>query len=122
MGQVRESRQRVHADNMADAGTNTYDQDFALATASSGQEALLEIEEALNRIKRGATEFAKPLESQSRPLGLRRFRGRDSQRRPNAKKLEAENAVDRARLGDRRDLPRSSEPSPDDKDAEGMEG
>lgn len=121
MGQARESRQRVHADNMADAGTNTYDQDFALAIASSGQEALLEIEEALNRIKTGrygiCEATGKPIEAaRLAAIPWTRFSAEAE------RELEARNAVDRARLGDRRDLPRSSEPSPDDKDAEVLDG
>ncbi len=39
--------------HMADAGTDTYDRDFALSILSSEQNALYEIEQALNRIKFG---------------------------------------------------------------------
>lgn len=39
--------------HMADAGTDQYDQDFALSMISSEQSALYEIEEALNRIRSG---------------------------------------------------------------------
>ena len=53
VSQARESKQRVHGDNIADAGTDTYEQDFVLSIASSEQQALFEIEEALNRIKTG---------------------------------------------------------------------
>ena len=38
---------------MADAGTDTYDRDLALGVLSSEQDALLEIEQALNRIREG---------------------------------------------------------------------
>ncbi|HTL56311.1 MAG TPA: TraR/DksA C4-type zinc finger protein [Candidatus Limnocylindrales bacterium] len=37
--------------HLADAGTDTYDQDFALGMLSSEQDALYEIEEALERIR-----------------------------------------------------------------------
>jgi RNA polymerase-binding transcription factor DksA len=38
---------------MADVGTNSYDRDWALSMISSEQNALYEIEQALNRIKNG---------------------------------------------------------------------
>src|SRR5204863_1489642 len=39
--------------HMADAGTDTYDRDWALSMLSSEQNALYEIEEAMNRIRNG---------------------------------------------------------------------
>ncbi len=39
--------------HMADAGTDTYDRDFALGMLSSEQDAAYAIEEALNRIRNG---------------------------------------------------------------------
>src|SRR5436190_24325742 len=39
--------------HMADAGTDTFDRDFALGMLSSEQDALYEIEQALNRIRNG---------------------------------------------------------------------
>lgn len=39
--------------HMADAGTDNYDQDFALSMISSEQDAIYEIEEAINRITEG---------------------------------------------------------------------
>ena len=39
--------------HMADAGTDTYDRDFALSMASSEQNTLYEIEQAINRIHNG---------------------------------------------------------------------
>src|SRR4026208_1645170 len=51
--QARELKLSAHGDNMADAGTDTYEQDFALGIASSEQQALFEIEDALNRIRTG---------------------------------------------------------------------
>jgi RNA polymerase-binding protein DksA len=38
---------------MADAGTDTFDRDFALSLVSSEQEALSEVESAIKRIKDG---------------------------------------------------------------------
>jgi RNA polymerase-binding transcription factor DksA len=39
--------------HMADAGTDTYDRDWALSMLSSEQNSLYEIEEAMNRIREG---------------------------------------------------------------------
>ena len=39
--------------HMADAGTDSFDRDFALSRVSSEQDALYEIEDALMRIRRG---------------------------------------------------------------------
>ncbi len=39
---------------MADAGTDTFDRDFALSLVSSEQEALTEIDAAIKRIKDGS--------------------------------------------------------------------
>src|ERR1041385_8896988 len=41
------------SEHMADAASDSYDRDCALALLSSGQDALYEIEQALNRIKDG---------------------------------------------------------------------
>ena len=41
------------SEHMADAATDSYDRDWALAMMSSAQTALYEIEQALNRIKTG---------------------------------------------------------------------
>lgn len=40
--------------HMGDSGTDNFDRDFALSLLSSDQDALYEIEEALNRIEKGA--------------------------------------------------------------------
>jgi RNA polymerase-binding transcription factor DksA len=42
-----------YSQHMADAGTDTFDRDFALSLVSSEQELLYEIEEALKRIRKG---------------------------------------------------------------------
>lgn len=42
-----------YGQHMADAGTDTFDRDFALSLVSNEQEALYEIEEAIKRIKNG---------------------------------------------------------------------
>lgn len=43
-----------YSQHIADAGTDTFDRDFALSLVSNEQEALFEIEEALKRIKTGS--------------------------------------------------------------------
>src|SRR3954463_14780716 len=40
--------------HMADAGTDEFDRDFALSMMSSEQDALYEVEQALNRIQNGS--------------------------------------------------------------------
>jgi RNA polymerase-binding transcription factor DksA len=43
-----------YGQHMADAGTDTFDRDFALSLVANEQEALAEIEAAINRIKNGS--------------------------------------------------------------------
>ncbi|MEM0965921.1 MAG: TraR/DksA C4-type zinc finger protein [Verrucomicrobiota bacterium] len=43
-----------YGQHMADAGTDSFDRDFALSMVSSEQEALYEIDEAIRRIREGA--------------------------------------------------------------------
>jgi DnaK suppressor protein len=45
--------QPTFSSHMADAGTDTYDRDFALGLLSSEQDALYEIDQALGRIQNG---------------------------------------------------------------------
>ncbi len=42
-----------YGQHMADAGTDSFDRDFALSLVSNEQEALFEVEEAIKRIKKG---------------------------------------------------------------------
>ncbi len=44
----------LFSEHMADAATDSYDRDWALAMASSTQSALYEVDEALNRISSGS--------------------------------------------------------------------
>lgn len=43
----------AYSQHMADAGTDTFDRDFALSLVSSEQDALYEIEDAIRRIRKG---------------------------------------------------------------------
>lgn len=45
--------QPTFSEHMADAGTDTYDRDFALSMLSSEQSAIYEIEQAIQRIENG---------------------------------------------------------------------
>jgi RNA polymerase-binding transcription factor DksA len=115
--QARELKHRAHGDNIADAGTDAYDQDFALSIASSEQQALFEIEGALNRIKTGRYGFC---EATGKRIDAARLAAIPWTRFSAAaeRDLEANDAVTRARLGDRGDLPHSSEPSEGNEDTE----
>lgn len=53
LAESAKQEQPVFSLHMADAGTDQYDQDFALSMISSDQNALYEIEEALARIRSG---------------------------------------------------------------------
>jgi RNA polymerase-binding transcription factor DksA len=114
--QARELKQRPLGDHVADAGTDAYDQDFALGMASSEQGALFEIEEALNRIKTGRYGIC---EATGKPIDAARLTAIPWTRFSveAERDLEAKDAVSRARLGDRRDLPHN-EPGPEDEDTE----
>jgi RNA polymerase-binding transcription factor DksA len=54
-GLAREAldQQPAFSSHMADAGTDTFDRDFALGMLSSEQDALYEIDDALDRIRNG---------------------------------------------------------------------
>ena len=106
--QARELKHRAHGDNIADAGTDAYDQDFALGIASSEQRALFEIEEALNRVKTGRYGICEATGKRIDPARLEaipwtRFSAEAE------RDLEATNAVDRARIGERGNLNGSAE-------------
>jgi len=114
--QARELKHRAHGDNIADAGTDTYDQDFALGIASSEQQALFEIEEALNRIRTGRYGICEATGKRIDPARLEavpwtRFSAEAE------RDLEASNAVDRPRIGERGDLLGGTE-SPDEEETE----
>jgi DnaK suppressor protein len=88
----------VYSEHMADAGTDSYDRDFALGMLSSDQNALYEIDEAIRRIETGT-------------YGICELTGKQIQRRRLAaipwarfsleaeQQLEQRGAVNRTRLG-----------------------
>ena len=86
--------------HMADAGTDTYDRDFALSVLSAEQNAVYEIEEALHRIRNGRYGICeltgKPIEQQRlEAIPWTRFTAAAE------KMLESDGAVDRTHLGQR---------------------
>jgi|SRR6185369_584204 len=101
--------------HMGDAGTDEYDRDFALSMMSSEQDALYEIEQALNRIQNGA-------------YGICELTGKRIERERLAaipwtrfsasaeKQLESRGEVARARLGPRKEVQREriAEPPEDE--------
>jgi DnaK suppressor protein len=93
--------------HMADAGTDSYDRDFALSRMSSEQNALYEIEQALIRIRSrtyGTCELTgKPIEpNRLEAIPWTRF-SLEAERR-----LEKEGVVRRAQLAPRESMTRST--------------
>jgi RNA polymerase-binding transcription factor DksA len=92
--------QPTFSTHMADAATDTYDRDFALGMLSSDQDALYEIEEAINRIRDGSYGICELTGKTIEPKRLEvipwtRFTAAAE------KQLEKDGAVKRARLGPR---------------------
>ena len=99
--------QPAFSSHMADAGTDTYDRDFALSVLSAEQDAVYEIDEALDRIRNGTYGkcelTGKPIEPERlEAIPWTRFTA-DAERG-----LERENAVNRTKLADRESVPRRS--------------
>ena len=93
--------------NMADVGTDQYDRDWALSMASSAQETLYEIEQALNRIRNGTYGVC---EATGRPIEPERLQAIPWTRfsAEAERRLEAEGQAPRARLGPREEIKRES--------------
>jgi len=103
--------------HMADAGTDNFDRDFALSIASSEQDALYEIDQALNRIRDGSYGICELTGKRIEPERLKavpwtRF-STDSE-----KELERNGTVKRPKLGQLKDMPKSSEPDADEESEE----
>ena len=93
--------------HMADAGTDTYDRDFALGMLSSEQDAAAEIDYALDRIRNGTYGIC---ELTGKPIERARLEAIPWARFNTAaeKQLEAEGELKRAKLGQRGALIRES--------------
>lgn len=91
--------------HMADAGTDSFDRDFALSRLSAEQDAVYEIDEALMRIRRGTYGICeltgKPIEKQRlEAIPWARFSAMAE------KQLEKDGAVKRTRLAPRQPVAR----------------
>ena len=96
--------------HMADAGTDTYDRDFALGVLGSELDALYQIEQALDRIRNGTYGMCELTGKKIEPARLEaipwtRFSAQAEEQ------LEKEGSRKRARLGSRETVARSGEPS-----------
>lgn len=99
--------------HMADAGTDSFDRDFVLSRASSEQEALYEIDEALDRIREGTYGICeltgKPIEpARLEAVPWTRFSLEAEET------LEKQGSVPRARLAPRAPVPRGVSGETDD--------
>jgi len=98
---------------MADAATDTFDRDFALGMLSSEQDALYEIDEALNRIRNGT--YGK-CELTGKPIEPARLEAIPWTRFSTAAEtqLEREGALKKARLGPRETVAKTEVSADDD--------
>ena len=96
--------------HMADAATDAYDRDFALGMASSEQNALYEIDQALNRIGDGTYGVC---ELTGKPIEAERLKAIPWTRFSAAADKEV-GTVKPPKLGELAHLPDSSEPDRDE--------
>lgn len=113
--EIAKEEQKAFSLHMADAGTDEFDRDFALSMISSDQNALYEIEDALNRIRNGnygvCEITGQPIEPERlAAIPWTRFSA-EAQR-----ELEATGAVSRTRFGARGSW---TEPSASDEEGGG---
>ncbi|HZR21642.1 MAG TPA: TraR/DksA C4-type zinc finger protein [Verrucomicrobiae bacterium] len=94
------SEQPTFSSHMADAGTDTYDRDLALGMLSSEQDALYQVDQALDRIRNGTYGIC---ELTGRPIQEARLRAVPWTRfsADAEKQIEREGSLKRARLGPR---------------------
>ena len=92
------SEQPTFSSHMADAGTDTFDRDFALGMLSSEQDAIYQIEQAIDRINNGTYGMC---ELTKKPIEAARLEAVPWARFSAAaeKQLEREGARKRTRLG-----------------------
>ena len=99
--------QPAFSSHMADAGTDTYDRDFALSVLSAEQDAMYEIEEAMDRVRNGRYGIC---ELTGKPIEPERLDAIPWTRFSAAaeKALEQEGAVNHTRLGARESVERTT--------------
>lgn len=104
-------------EHMADAGTDSYDRDFALGMLSAEQNALYEIEEAIRRIENGNYGIC---EMTGQPIQAARLAAIPWTRfsAEAARELEQRGETNRARLGELGTVTASAEPEADEGEAE----
>jgi DnaK suppressor protein len=115
LAQEAADQQPAFSTHMADAGTDTFDRDFALGMLSSEQDALYEIDEAINRIRDGTYGIC---EVTGKPIEARRLEAIPWTRFSAAaeKQLEREGAVRKTRLGPRETVARTEAIAADDEE------
>jgi RNA polymerase-binding transcription factor DksA len=93
--------------HMADAGTDSYDQDWALGMLSSEQNALYEVEQALDRIRNGTYGIC---EATGKKISTARLEAIPWTRfsAEAERQLEKERAVDTRRIGAIHKVPRQN--------------
>ncbi|HVU99870.1 MAG TPA: TraR/DksA C4-type zinc finger protein, partial [Verrucomicrobiae bacterium] len=111
------AEQPTYSSHMADAGTDTFDRDLALGVLSTQQDAVYEIEQALERIRAGTYGICeatrKPIEkSRLQAIPWTRFSAAAE------KELEEEGALKRAHLGPRDTVAKESSNSQSSSDEE----
>jgi RNA polymerase-binding transcription factor DksA len=91
---------------MADVGTNSYDRDLALSMISTEQNALYEIEQALNRMTTGTYGIC---ELTGKPIPPERLNAIPWTRfsAPAESELEKRGELERTKLGNRKRVSRS---------------
>jgi len=107
------SEQPTFSTHMADAATDTYDRDLALGMLSSEQDALYQIDEALDRIRAGTYGIC---ELTGKPIEAARLEAVPWTRFTAAaeKQMEREGGeLKRTRLGERESVGRSGTPKKD---------
>ena len=107
--------------HMADAATDAYDRDFALSLASSEQNSLYEVEQAINRIRTGTYGVCEVTGKQIERERLKaipwtRFSA-DAE-----KQLEKDGAIKRARLAPVEAVPKASETGESEESDEAEDG
>lgn len=98
--EIAREEQQAFSLHMADAGTDEFDRDFALSIMSSDQNAMYEIDAALERIRRGTYGLC---EISGEPIEAERLAAIPWTRYSAAAQLELEESGDaaRTRLGER---------------------
>ncbi len=97
---AKETRTTASSEHIADSATDSYDRDWALAMLSSDQNALYEIDQALNRIQSGTYGIC---ELSGKPIEQERLRAIPWARFSAAAQIELEwrnRSTQRMRLGE----------------------